>query len=169
MLAELHPTKRVEDAIDALAELHNRFPELVLIVLGEGENRVMLEERIAHYNLQDRIRLAGFVPDAASYLKAFDYFLMPSRTEALGIALIEAGYAGLPAIAARVGGMPEIVRHKETGILVPKENPHVLARAIRKLLENPDDTRSYAAALEKKVREQFSKERMLEETFLLYR
>lgn len=168
MVAELHPTKRVEDAIDALMELKELRPELVLVVLGEGEARQALEERIAHYGLEDRVRLVGFVPDAATYLKALDIFLMPSRTEALGLALIEAGYAGLPAIASRVGGMPEIVRHKDTGLLVPKENPHALARAIRTFVEHPDEAAAYAQALEKRVAERYSKVRMLEETFLQY-
>jgi glycosyltransferase involved in cell wall biosynthesis len=94
---------------------------------------------------------------------------MPSRTEALGLALLEAGYAGLPSIAARVGGIPEVVKHKDTGLLVPKENPHVLARAIRILLARPEEAKAYAEKLQKKVTERYGKVRMLEETFLLYR
>lgn len=168
MTAELHPTKRVEDAIDALAELAGSYPDLHLVVMGGGELKEWLMERVRHYNLQKRIHLLGFVIDAPEYLKAFDLFLMPSRTEALGLALIEAGYAGLPVIAARAGGIPEIVTHKKTGLLVPRENPHSLARAIRLLLENPADATTYGAALETATRERFSKERMIKETFALY-
>jgi glycosyltransferase involved in cell wall biosynthesis len=168
MIAELHPTKRVQDAIDALAELASAHPELRLIVMGDGELKEWLAERIRHYHLEERVHLVGFVGDAEQYLKAFDMFLMPSRTEALGLALIEAGYAGLPAIAARAGGIPEIVRHKKTGLLVPTENPHALARAIRTLLEYPDEAAAYAAAFETETRKNFSKERMLTETFALY-
>lgn len=168
MTAELHPTKRVEDAIDALAELTRGYPDLHLVVMGEGELKDWLIERVKHYGLEKRIHLPGFIIDAPEYLKAFDFFLMPSRTEALGLALVEAGYAGLPVVAARAGGIPEVVAHKKTGLLVPRENPHSLARAIRTLLENPEDAAAYGVALEASTRERFSKERMIEETFAVY-
>jgi glycosyltransferase involved in cell wall biosynthesis len=93
---------------------------------------------------------------------------MPSRTEALAYALIEAGYAGLPVIASHVGGIPEIVRHKESGLLIPPLSPHVLARAIRTLLEEPTTAQAYGNALQKRVAEKFSKEKMIRETFALY-
>ena len=168
MLAELHPTKRVQDAIDAFAELHHSWPDTILVVMGGGELQEKLQERIAYWNLSDRIFLLGFTPDGARYLKALDLFLMPSRTEALGLALIEAGYAGLPSIATRVGGMPEIIRHKETGLLVPSENPHALARAIRLMLEHSEDAEKYGSELQKSVRDRFSKARMVEETLAVY-
>lgn len=168
MLAELHPTKRVQDAIDAVAELTDTHPELHLVVMGGGEQKEWLLNHVKQYGLEDRVHLLGFVIDAPEYLKAFDYFLMISRTEALGLALLEAGYAGLPVIATRVGGIPEIVRHKHSGVLVPAENPHALARALRLLLEDPDTAHRYAARLEEETREKFSKERMITATFALY-
>jgi glycosyltransferase involved in cell wall biosynthesis len=168
MIAELHPTKRVQDAIDAIAELSPTHPDLRLVVIGNGELKEWLLSRIEHYKLTDRMHLVGFVPEAETYLRAFDFFLMPSRTEALGLALIEAGYAGLPVVAARAGGIPEIVHHKKTGLLIPSENPHALARALRTLLENPETARIYATDLEAHTKEKFSKERMLSETFVLY-
>jgi len=168
MVAELHPTKRIEDVIDALAELSTSHPEAILVVMGEGELREKLTERIAHYGFENRVFLLGFVEDAPKYLHAFDIFVMPSRTEALGLALLEAGHAALPVVASRVGGIPEIVRHKETGLLVPKENPHALARALRALIEHPEDAKKYGEALHARVMEKFSKERMIEETFALY-
>lgn len=168
MVAELHPTKRVQDAIDAVAELSATHPELHLVVMGGGELKEWLQGRVRHYKLEDRIHLPGFVIDAPEYLKAFDYFLMLSRTEALGLALIEAGYAGLPVLATRAGGIPEIVRHKKSGVLVPAENPHALSRALRILLENPETAKEYAAELETQTRAKFSKERMLQETFAIY-
>ncbi len=168
MVAELHPTKRVEDAIRALAELSPSHPDLALVVMGDGELKEWLMEYAAHYKVSDRTVFTGFVDDAASYLSALDLFLMPSRSEALALALIEAGYAGLPVVASRVGGIPEVVRHKHTGLLVPRQNPHALARAIRTLLESPEEARSYGAALKESVAMRFSKERMVEETFAVY-
>lgn len=168
MLAELHPAKRVEDAIEAMAELAPDYPDLELFVIGEGEERPRLEALVAARSLGGRVHLLGFVPGAASYLSAFDLFLMPSRTEALGYALLEAGAAGLPVVAARVGGIPEIVVHGESGLLVPPENPASLARAMRALLDDPAARKSYGAALKARVAERFLKDRMLEETFARY-
>lgn len=168
MVAELHPSKRVEDAIDALAELKDSHPELRLVVMGDGELKEWLTKRAEHYGLQDRVHLLGFVPDSARYLKAFDMFLMISRTEALGLALIEAGYAGLPVLAARTGGIPEVVRHKRTGILIPRENPHTLARAIRLFLEDTAAMKEYGDALQTDTRARFSKEGMVMKTLHVY-
>lgn len=168
MLAELHPTKRVEDAVRALKELKDEYPNLVLVVFGEGEDRERISALVEQLRLADSVMLRGFVHDASTLLGAFDMFLMPSRTEALGYAAIEAGYAGLPVIASRVGGLPEIIQHKETGLLVPSENPHALARAIRMLLEEPDYATLLGKRLKASVEERFQKARMLEETDRVY-
>lgn len=101
-------------------------------------------------------------------MKAFDVFLMISRTEALGLALIEAGYAGLPVLAARAGGIPEVVKHKKTGILVPRENPHTLARALTLFLADADAMKEYGEALAKDTKARFSKEGMLMKTLHAY-
>lgn len=168
MVSELHPVKRVEDAVDAFVELNGLRPDSILVVCGEGERKEDLMARIRHYGLEKRVFLVGFVEEASRYLKAFDLFLMPSRSEALGLALIEAGYAGLPSIASRVGGMPEIVRHKETGLLIPPENPHALSRAIRTLIEHPEQAQRYGKKLRETTEERFSKGRMIHDTFAVY-
>lgn len=169
MVAELHPSKRVEDAIDALAELKDSHPELHLVVMGDGELKEWLQARAEHYGLTDRVHLLGFVADAPAYLKALDMFLMISRTEALGLALIEAGYAGLPVVAARAGGIPEVIKHKRTGILIPRENPHTLARAIRLLLESPEEMKTYGDALALDTKARFNKEGMIMKTLEAYK
>lgn len=168
MLAELHPTKRVDDAILALSELRSSFPHLMLIVYGEGEDRPRLAALIEKLRLSDVIHLKGFLPEAARLLPGFDIFLMPSRTEALGYAALEAGHAHLPLIASRVGGLPEIIRHKETGLLVPPENPHALARAIRLLLDEPEYATLLGKRLKDRVESQFSFDHMVRETEEIY-
>lgn len=168
MTAELHRTKRIADAIHALAKLHNEFPALSLTVMGEGEQRQELEHLVTELKLKDRVFLPGFTADAPRLLHAFDLFLMPSRTEALGYAAIEAGYAGLPIIASNVGGLPEVIEHEKTGLLVPAENPDALADAMRTLLSNPERAVQYGTALRAHVEKEFSKERMVRETLALY-
>lgn len=168
MIAELHPTKRVEDALHALGKLRDEFPTLSLTVMGEGEERQRLEELVTALNLAGRVHLPGYTHDAPRLLHAFDLFLMPSRTEALGYAAIEAGYAGLPVIVSNVGGLPEVIEHEKTGLLVPPENPDALADAMRTLLSDPGCAKQYGTALKAHVEKEFSKERMVRETLVLY-
>lgn len=76
------------------------------------------------------MHLAGFVPEAARYLKAFDVFVLPSLKEGLPYTILEAMHAGLPIVATSVGGIPDVIEHKKNGILVPPGNPTLLADAI---------------------------------------
>jgi len=164
MIAELHPTKRVNDAIEAIADI----PNVMLVVLGEGEARTRLEKLITEKGVADRVKLPGFIAEAPTYLLAFDLFLVPSRTEALAYAAIEAGYAALPVIATNVGGLPEVIAAGKTGMLIPPCSPGTLANAIRSLLASPDRAKKYGVALKVHVEQEFSKERMVRETLELY-
>ena len=169
MLSELHPTKRIEDAIDALALVRTTRPEVRLIVLGEGEARERLEVLIHERGLEGAAHLAGFVPDGDAYLLAFDLFLHTSRSEALGNAVIEAGFAGLPIVATAVGGIPEIVEDGHTGLLVPPCSSTRVADALLSLIGNPERAKRLGNALRETCRKHFSPARMLRETLALYR
>ena len=168
MLSELHPTKRIEDAIDALEHVRTTYENLALVVLGEGEQRAKLEQHARDRGVKKHVFLLGFVPDAPSYLRAFDIFLLPSRTEALSLALLEAGYASLPVVASGVGGIPEVIENHYTGLLVPPENAQDLAFSILSLLDDPDQARILGGNLHRRVLEDFMAERMVRETLALY-
>src|SRR3990167_9180821 len=98
--------------------------------------------------------------EAYKYLKAFDIFLLPSRTEALSYVLLEAGRAGLPVVATAVGGIPEIVEHKKTGLLVPAENPRALAYALWYAHAHPVARALAGREFENATRKQFTLARM---------
>ncbi|KND49943.1 MAG: Glycosyl transferase, group 1 family protein [Parcubacteria bacterium C7867-008] len=166
--AELHPTKRIEDAIDALAILLPSNPDLRLVVLGEGQNRAALEFKCKERGLTEHVTLAGFVPDAPSYLSAFDIFVLCSRTEGLAYALLEAGAAVLPVVATRVGGIPEIIEDGKTGLLIPALQPKELAAALKKLLDDPEYATQLGHTLSERVAADFSKERMCSKTLAVY-
>ncbi len=164
-LAELHHTK----GLDVLIKSFSAAPQdAVLVLIGDGQEWGHLQKLIQIGDASDRIVLAGFVPDAASYLSAFDIFVLPSRSEALGYALLEAGAASLPSIASRVGGIPEVVKDTESGILVAPEDMHALTDAITLLCENEPLRESLGKALHERVNRVFTKEKMLRETFALY-
>ncbi|MEK7614263.1 MAG: glycosyltransferase family 4 protein [Patescibacteria group bacterium] len=168
-IAELHKNKGLKYAILAMSELVKEIPGLSYTIIGEGEERKNLEKLILHHKLSKVVRLAGFVDNAQRYLQAFDIFLLPSVTEALGISILEAGSAGMPVIATSVGGMPEIIDDMKTGILVRPRQPKEIASAIKFLINNPNRAEEFGKNLSKKVSENFSLETMLEKTYALYK
>ena len=167
-IAELHPTKCIDMAIEAFALFAKKFPQTALVVIGEGEKRKELEAQIAKHDLQDRIFLVGHKHEAARLLKAFDIFTLPSRSEGLAYVLIEAGFAELPVVATRVGGIPEIIEHQRTGLLVRPRDPQDLAEKLQTLIEQPRTRATLAHNLHQKVTAQFSLRHMVEKTLAVY-
>jgi glycosyltransferase involved in cell wall biosynthesis len=168
MLSELHPTKRVIDAIIAMQSLVQTHPNVVLVILGEGEERIRLEKEVAARGLEKHVFLIGFVADGPSYLQAFDLFLHASLSEALGYVILEAGCANLPVVATRVGGVPEIIENGQNGLLVPPRQPLALAQAVLSLMDAPLIRARLADTLHDTVLQHFSKEAMSAETFAAY-
>ncbi len=167
-LAELHPTKGLDTAIRAFASIAAKYPRTALVLMGEGQDRNRLVALAKELHLHDRIRFCGHVPGAASLLPAFDIFLFPSRSEALGFAALEAGNASLPVIASNVGGIPEVIEDKVTGLLVSVDDVEGFATACSYLLENPAVAAELAQNLHARVLTDFSKKQMIEKTFDLY-
>lgn len=168
MISELHPTKRVEDALQAIALLTKRHPEAILVVLGEGEERQKLESLSTRLELDHRVRFLGFIPEASQYLNAFDLFLHTSRSESFGFAVAEAGFAGLPVIATCVGGIPELIKHDVSGTLITRNNPHAIARAIARYLEHTEKAKEHGTALAARMNVLVSLPRMAKETAAYY-
>ncbi|KKP31654.1 MAG: Glycosyl transferase group 1, partial [Candidatus Woesebacteria bacterium GW2011_GWE2_31_6] len=106
--------------------LFKKNNKAVLEIIGEGEERQNLENMASNLGISDSVVLKGFVDNARSLLSGFDIFCMPSRSEAMPYALLEAGLAGLPVIATSVGGIPEIIESGINGILVPVEDAEAL-------------------------------------------
>jgi len=169
-VAELHKNKGLDVAIAALALLKKQNPAIAVryFIASDGEERARLMNQIAKLGLQHTVFLVGHLPDAYKYLQAFDIFLLPSRTEALCYALLEAGGAGLPVVATAVGGIPEIVTHKRSGLLVSPENPRALAHALRFMIEHPAAREAAGRALHSTVKDKFPLETMREKTRRLY-
>ena len=108
-IGRLSDSKNQEALIEAFARIVADLPSSRLVIIGEGRRKTELLAHAAHHGLQDRVLLKGFVPKAQNYLKAFDLFLFPSRSEAFGLALLEAMVARVPVIVSSVGGICELV------------------------------------------------------------
>jgi glycosyltransferase involved in cell wall biosynthesis len=166
--AELHPVKGLDVLIDAAKEIVATHPHVYFYIFGEGDERKNLENQIKRRCLESHFILLGYVESAPRYLKALDIFVLPSRSEALSLAVLEAGLAALPTVATAVGGIQEIITDKENGLLAEKENPKALVTSLNTLIENKDTRDTYAAALHETITENFSFEKTLRETENLY-
>ena len=135
--------------IDVLVEALSRLAETPwqAVVLGEGSERGVLTAQLAAAGLRDRVRLAGRVaPDTVvECLQAAQLAVYPSRRESFGVATLEAEAVGLPVIATRVGGLPEVVEEGVTGWLVEPDNPAALAAAMASVLADPAGGRAMGA------------------------
>lgn len=167
-IAELHKNKGLDILIHAFANIHKLYPHTKLCIIGGGEERSNLEKLISQEKLTDAIFLLGNISNAKEYLKAFTVFVLPSRTEALGYVLLEAGIAKTPCIASRVGGIPEIIEHQETGLLVSKEDVREFTLALIFALTHKQEMETYAKNLHEKVLKEYSKKEMLTKIFTLY-
>lgn len=123
--------------IDALSGLLPAHPALHAAIVGDGPLMGELRERIASHGLAERVHLAGARGDVPALLPAFDAFVLPSRTEGLSIALLEAAAAGLPIVATDVGGNAEVVQDGRSGRLVPSDDAAALQAALDELLRSP--------------------------------
>jgi glycosyltransferase involved in cell wall biosynthesis len=110
----------------------------------------------AELGVDGRFVLAGWSDDPAGWLRSFDVLALPSRTEGLPLAAVEAMLAGVPVVATAVGSVPEAVRDGETGLLVPPEDPHALAAALRRVLEDGELRRRLVEAGRALAEERFT-------------
>jgi glycosyltransferase involved in cell wall biosynthesis len=150
------PEKGFRDFVLAARIIAHRDPGVQLVLVGDGPERPELERLAAESGLSDRLRFAGYRDDAARLLCALDVLLFPSVCdEACPMVPIQAGALGVPVVATRSGGAPEIVGDGRTGIVVEKGAPEQMADAALRLLCDEPLRRQMASAAAARVREQF--------------
>lgn len=120
--------------IQAAAGLEKAYPRIRFIFLGRGKDEMILKKMAAGLT---NVEFLGFTDSLGDYLSLMDLFVFPSIYEGLGSVLIDVLEFGVPVIASNVGGIPDIIEHEKTGILVPPEDPTALAAAVTQLYENP--------------------------------
>ena len=125
----LSPEKRVNHLISIWPSVRQQYPDAQLVLVGTGKDEAALKAQAG-----DGVHFVGRVPDVTVYLQAADVFVLPSVTEGLSNALLEAMAAGLPAVATRVGGAPDIISEGKTGMLVPPDDPEQLKAALLAVL-----------------------------------
>ncbi len=171
-VAELHPRKGIHILLHAIELLIKDLPEnkrnIRFAIAGEGAQRQVLETLIQKRNLEEYVTLLGHQKNIPHLMKSADFFVLPSIREAFGLVNLEAMVAGLPIVATRVGGIPEIIKDESTGLLVKPENPHALKEAIKKIISSKPLRTRLASAGKKHVETYFSAEKMAKEYEKMY-
>jgi glycosyltransferase involved in cell wall biosynthesis len=149
--------KGFDVAIAAFARLRDRFPHARLTVAGDGPERQALERLAIELGARDRTEFLGMVPPprVSEVLDAATVVLMPSRFEGLPLVAIEAALAARTVVATPVGGLQEIVVDRETGRLVPADDPAALADAVAELLDQPDQVAGLGARARQRALDRF--------------
>ena len=156
LAGRMTPQKGHEFLLDALARLRPRFPRLRCVLVGDGPLRNELEARASALGIADRCRFTGARADVADVLSVVEIVTLPSRSEGLPFALLEAMVLGKPVVASTVGGNPEVVEEGRTGLLVPTADAPALAAAIARMLDRPHDAAAMGARGRARVREHFT-------------
>jgi glycosyltransferase involved in cell wall biosynthesis len=154
--------KRPDWLIRAFAGVRQSLVDAHLLLVGDGPLTGLLRDLAAELGLGACVHFAGFQAEPEHFFQAFDVFALASRSEGMPLALLEAWASGLPVVATRVGGLPELVEEGTTGLLVDAGDLDALIRALRALLDHPDQARFLGAAGRARVESAFSLRRMAE-------
>ena len=125
-------------------------------ILGDGPQRPELETQIARHNLDDTVELVGEVADVRPYLATADIFVLSTHSEGMPIAVLEAMAANLPVVTTNVSGLHEVVLHEQTGLLTAADDPHALAEALTRLIDDPNLRRRLGDNGRRRAEEHFS-------------
>lgn len=157
-LGRFEKKKGFDMFIEALNILKNRNVPFQAILAGSGDEEVSLKQQAARHDLENHISFPGWVNDPRGFLKTVDVFCLPSRHEPFGIVLLEAMAAKLPIVATDSEGPKEIIRHQESGVIVPRNNPEAMADALQAVLENEYTAREMARSAYDAVKTRYSME-----------
>ncbi len=136
-ISNFRAVKRVRDVVRIFAKVNEELPSRLMMV-GDGPDRPEAEEEVRHLGLDDRVNFLGKIESVAPLLASADLFLLPSENESFGLSALEALASGVPVVGTDVGGVPEVVRNGETGILCPVGDVDAMAQAALLILGDKD-------------------------------
>ena len=154
--------------VEAAPKILQACPETALLLVGDGELRPALQALAAELGVAERVLFPGFRRDVPEILLGGDLYAMPSLLEGLGTSVLDALVCGLPVVAARAGGIPEMIRHGENGLLVPPKDADALAEALIRLLKDPAECERFARAGPETVAERYTVDHMVEGNLRVY-
>jgi glycosyltransferase involved in cell wall biosynthesis len=173
-VANFGPAKGFEHIVEAAPRLKQRFPDIKFLFVGE-----MLKTRTSYWScvmrrtrelgLSENILFAGWRQDIPQVMRALTIYVQPSDAEACSMAVLEASASGLPVVATKVGGTPEVVDEGNTGLLVPAKCPSAIADAVTHLLDHPELAQKMGMAAVERMHRVFSLDACVTEHIRAYR
>lgn len=173
LVGQIVPRKGTTTAIRAMSEVLKSFPDALLVIVGcaptgerdyEEECRSLSEA----LGLAGSVHFTGYRRDVPAWMRTFDVFVLPTRSEPFGKVVIEAMAASCPVVASEVGGIPEIICAPHLGTLIPPDDPHATAHAIMRYLSDRNLARRVGEASCRHVHERFTLDRMVAQLEGLY-
>lgn len=166
-IAVLRAAKRHVDLIDAVFELSKKY-DVKLAIVGDGPQRENLEAKIQNEGLAGIVIMTGHRNDTVNILSSLDLFVLASKMEALGTAILEAESCGVPVVGSRVGGIPEALEDGRSGLLFESGDTEDLIRKIERFIVDTEFRQQASVRARELVKERFSTQKMAEETLRQY-
>jgi L-malate glycosyltransferase len=166
-ISNFRPVKRVLDVVQVFATV-NREVKSVLIMVGDGPERHAAEQEARRLGVDKSVQFLGKIDQVAPLLASADLFLLPSNAESFGLSALEALASGTPVIGTNAGGLPEVVRNGETGVLCGVGDVDGMARAAVELLRDEDKWQAMSRHAASDARERFSMDDVVEQYEQVY-
>ena len=160
----LSPEKRVNDVITAWPAIRRHVPNANLLLIGSGDEEATLKEMAG-----DGVYFLGRIEDVAPYLRSADLFILPSETEGLSNALLEAMACGLPAVVTAVGGATDLIVHQKSGWLIPPKSEEAIHDAVATLLANEEMRNRLGTMARQKIMSEYTLNQTADRLVQLYR
>jgi glycosyltransferase involved in cell wall biosynthesis len=161
MVGILRRVKAHEIALAAVSNLKKSFPQIKLVIAGDGPQNPNLKKAANEMGIQDSVQFLGFRNDIPDLLNAADMFLLTSYSEGVPQSATQALGMGLPVVASNVGGVPELIEHQRTGLLFPAGDAAAAAEQIAAVLTAPDQARERGKSGQRQIHQFFSREVMV--------
>lgn len=157
-IGRLVEAKGIFELVEAFSQLQSRLPKTHLVLLGDDRDRLRLENQVKQKGLNNVVHFIGARPhsEMPSWLNAADLLVLPSHNEGLPNVVVEAMACGIPVVATNVGGIPEVIEDKRSGLLIEKGDIHSLASAIEDLLRNDEKRRDMGTHGRSVIEQNFS-------------
>jgi glycosyltransferase involved in cell wall biosynthesis len=167
-VGRLVPIKDAATLLAGFAALVSQCPHARLLIVGDGELRASLESTTRDLRIDSYVHFAGWRRDLTRVYGAMDVVALTSRNEGTPVAIIEALAAGVPVVATAVGGVPDVVRDKETGLLISPGDPTALANALLRLSSDAELCQRLSASGRQDVAQRFGSKRLVADIAALY-
>ncbi len=168
MIGRLESVKGPDCFLDAAKIIAGELPQARFLIVGDGSLKEELMARSGRLGISDKVIFTGWREDIPEILSMLDVLVLPSLNEAVGRVLLEAGAAGKPIVATDVGGVPEVLKNGETGILVPPRDPGRMAEAVAGLLRDEKRRHRMGRAAKDWVRKRFDEDKMISQLRDIY-